>query len=163
MKVLHHPNIVRYYETYETKDNKYIVADLVSGGDLLTYILEVAFIDEYEASFIFKQLVETVLYLHNSGIIHRDLKPDNILLERDEKTKKIVKAKLIDFGFAAVISHIDKNSDACGTLNYVAPEVILGTVDNEKSDNFSLGVILYLMYDSFMQVTRHSSFPGSRS
>lgn len=147
MKVLHHQNIVRYHETYETKDNKYIVADIVHGPDLLTYIIEVAFLDEHEASFIFKQLLETVLYLHNSGIIHRDLKPENILLERDEETKKITKVKLIDFGFAAVVKHSIRPEDSCGTINYTAPEVYLGINDNVKSDNFSLGVILYLMYD----------------
>lgn len=147
MKVLHHQNIVRYHETYDTKDNKYIVADIVHGPDLLTYIIELAFLDELDANFIFKQLLETVLYLHNTGIIHRDLKPENILLERDKDTRKITKVKLIDFGFATVAKHSVKGENACGTINYTAPEVFLGVTDNMKSDNFSLGVILYLMYD----------------
>ena len=148
MKVLHHPNIVRYYETYKTKDTKYIVADLVTGGDLLSYIMKQVFIEEHEASFIFKQLTETLLYLHNSGIIHRDLKPDNILIEMDSSTKKVTRIKLIDFGFAIVIKDSSASDEPCGTPNYIAPEIFLGdTVGNEKSDIFSLGAILYLMYD----------------
>lgn len=146
--MLHHPNIVRYHETYETKDTIYIVCEFLKDGQLFDYILENKFLDEVEASFIMKQLLDTVKYLHNSSIIHRDLKPENILIEKEERIgknfSKLVKCKLIDFGFACYISDEKKMQELVGTPNYVAPEVYLGKYD-EKSDVFSLGVILYFM------------------
>jgi calcium-dependent protein kinase len=147
IKVLHHPNIVRYYETYETKDTIYIVCEFLRDGQLFDYVLENKFLEEEEASFIMEQLISTVKYLHNTSIIHRDLKPENILIEKysDGVEKgKIKFCKLIDFGFACYNTDEKQMAELVGTPNYVAPEVYLGTYD-QRCDNFSLGVILYFM------------------
>ena len=103
IKVLHHPNIIRYYESYWTKDTIYIVCEYLKDGQLFDYIVERQFLEEIEASLIMDQLLNTVKYLHNSGIIHRDLKPENILIQKYEEGKnegKLQNCKLIDFGFA---------------------------------------------------------------
>lgn len=139
---------MRLYESYHTRDHIYIVTDLVSGGDLFNYITEQAFLEEFEASIIFRQLIDVVLYVHNSGWVHRDLKPENVLLERDEN-KRFKKLKLIDFGFAILESQIEEelkqDVPVVGTVNYVAPERIQGKPYDHSSDVFSLGSILYLM------------------
>lgn len=139
---------MRYYETYETKDTIYIICEYLKDGQLFDYILEKKYLEEEEASYILKQLLDTVKYLHNSGIIHRDLKPENILIEKIEdngpKKGRIGKIKIIDFGFACYLSDEEKMMELVGTPNYVAPEVYLGEY-NQAADVFSLGVILYFM------------------
>lgn len=151
IKVLHHPHIIRYYETFQTKETIYIACEYMRDGQLFDYIVEKTFMEEYEASFVFEQLLSIVNYLHNSSIIHRDLKPENIMIEReqqsltDDKTLgKIKLVKLIDFGFACYVSDSQQMDEPVGTPNYVAPEVFLGNYD-EKADNFALGTILYFM------------------
>lgn len=145
--MLHHPNVVRYYETYETKETIYIVCEYLKDGQLFDYILEREFLEEEEASVILDQLFHTVKYLHNTAIIHRDLKPENILIEKIEsgdKKGRISKCKIIDFGFACYVTDEAQMQELVGTPNYVAPEVFLGKYD-QASDVFSLGVILYFM------------------
>jgi serine/threonine protein kinase len=80
LKQCHHPNIVRFIEEYKTNTHIYIVTELLSEGDLFDYTRKKSFLEEYEASVIFKQLTEAILYLNEMGIIHRDLKPENIMV-----------------------------------------------------------------------------------
>jgi calcium-dependent protein kinase len=148
---LHHPNIVRYYETYETMNFIYIIAELIGDGDLFDYIIRMQYLEEQEASLIMHQLLSTLIYLHNCGIIHRDLKPENILIVKKkgkdpqpEDHEEVEYIKLIDFGFAILMEEGEKLGEACGTPNYVAPEVYQGNYD-KKSDIFSAGCIMYLM------------------
>jgi len=83
MKVLEHPHVIKLMDTIETKTNIYIVTDLVSDGDLFDHIKNNEFLEEYETSYITKQLLNSLNYLHGVGVIHRDLKPENILLKID--------------------------------------------------------------------------------
>lgn len=139
--------MVRYYETYETKDTIFIVCEFLKDGQLFDYILEKGYLEEEEASFILNQLLHTVKYLHNTAIIHRDLKPENILIEKVESGHhkgRISKCKIIDFGFACYVTDDVHMQELVGTPNYVAPEVYLGKYD-QAADVFSLGVILYFM------------------
>ncbi len=84
MKFLHHPGVIKFKETIETKTHIYLVTELVQGGDLLNYINGKEFIEELEASKAMKQLIETVIYIHSSDIIHRDLKLENIMVVLDD-------------------------------------------------------------------------------
>jgi serine/threonine protein kinase len=67
MKILNHPGIVKFHETIETTTHIYLIMELFKGGDLLQYIQKFNFLEEYEASRIFKYIVETIIYLHNAG------------------------------------------------------------------------------------------------
>ena len=84
---------------------------------------------------------ECLAYLHELGIIHRDIKPENILV--DNQTNKLI---LTDFGLSQVILPGSKLSDTCGTLDYVAPEVLSPQGYGYETDIWSLGIILYLVY-----------------
>jgi len=123
MKVLSHPNIVKFKEEFVTHEYLYYVIEFVDGMDLFQYVNQ-----------------------YNVGIVHRDLKPENIMLRIDKNDSKqpAREVKLIDFGFAMYLKEA-VCSQCCGTINYVAPEIFLGKSYNAKTDIFSLGVILFFM------------------
>lgn len=90
-------------------------------------------------------LLLALRYLHSCGIMHRDLKPENILMELNQNGESVVTIKLIDFGIACMIRPDEFIDDTCGTLSYVAPEVIRKQGYNAKADMWSVGVIVYRM------------------
>jgi len=144
MKVLDHPNMIKLIDTIETKTNIYIITEIVKDGDMFDYITSREFLEEYDASWIMKQLLISIFYLHSIGIIHRDIKPENILITLGQN-HEVKELKIIDFGFAKLVNEGSKVSETCGTPNYVAPEVLRGCGYEKSADIFSLGVIMYLM------------------
>lgn len=144
IKSLSHENIIKFHDHYEDYTKTYYVFELVEGGDLLEHVLNKGHLSEPEAKLIFKQLLRVLRYLHRNNILHRDLKPENILL-RFDVLGNVKQIKLIDFGFATFFSKDDLPCLSCGTLNYAAPEVLVGEEYDESSDLFSCGVILYFM------------------
>jgi calcium-dependent protein kinase len=137
MKSLDHPNIVRVYEYFQDEKFIFIVMEFVTGGELFDKIIEVHHFNEKMASKIFHQLLSAVNYLHKNNIVHRDLKPENILFDGEN-------IKLIDFGTSRLYDSNLKMQTLYGTPYYIAPEVINGSY-NEKCDEWSCGVILYVM------------------
>lgn len=146
MKVLSHPNIVKFKEEFVTHEYLYYVIEFVDGMDLFQYVNQYEHLSESEAAFIMGELFQAVKYLNNVGIVHRDLKPENIMLriDKDDPKQPATDVKLIDFGFAMYLKEA-ACSQCCGTINYVAPEIFLGKPYNPKTDIFSLGVILFFM------------------
>jgi tRNA A-37 threonylcarbamoyl transferase component Bud32 len=145
IKGLSHENIIKFYDHFEDYKKTYYVFEFVEGGDLMEYVLGKKRIEEREARRVFKQLLRVIRYIHKSNILHRDIKPENIMVEVNPTTKEIDKIKLIDFGFATFFSKDNLPTLSCGTLNYAAPEVLVGEEYDESSDLFSCGVILYFM------------------
>ena len=145
MQKLSHPNIIKFIEKFEDVDKLYYIFELVEGGDLYDYVLKKNRLEEEESRAIMKQLLDVVGYLHLQNIMHRDLKPENIMVLTDDLTGQIAKIKLIDFGFSTYFTKDDLPTMSCGTLNYAAPEVLLGDSYDESSDVFSIGVILYML------------------
>ena len=99
VKILHkvdHPNIVKYYETYDEENYMYMVMELCSGGDLYKMISDKYSdgMSEKEASEIIHKILKALLHCHDQNIMHRDLKPENIVFDKDGEPK------LTDFGFA---------------------------------------------------------------
>ena len=82
-------------------------------------------------------------YLHMVGIVHRDIKPENIIITKGKHGEPTV--KLIDFGLSRLIGPSDTCTVPCGTLAYVAPEVLKMKGYHREVDIWSLGVVLYLM------------------
>lgn len=91
----------------------------------------------------FRQILEGMQYLHSRNIVHRDIKPDNILLDSNNK------AKICDFGVSTVVGESGLTAGFCGSLAYMAPEVLNCPVGSEYvakcSDCWSLGVLSYVM------------------
>ncbi|KAH3902338.1 serine/threonine/tyrosine protein kinase RAD53 SCDLUD_002158 [Saccharomycodes ludwigii] len=117
---LEHPRVVSLKAFYEDSNNYYLVMEFVSGGDLMDFVAAHGPINEDASREIIKQILEAIDYIHSKGISHRDLKPDNVLIEQDSP----VLVKLTDFGLAKVQGNGTFMKTFCGTLAYIAPEVI---------------------------------------
>ena len=142
---LNHPNIIKYIARYEDFKKAFYVFELVEGGDLLDYVIGREKLSEDHARLIMSQLFNVVKYLHNNFIMHRDLKPENIMVKLDPLSGDVINIKLIDFGFATFFDSKHLPDLPCGTLNYAAPEVLLGETYEKSTDLFSCGVILYFL------------------
>src|SRR3990167_2467539 len=138
-----HPNIVQFYECYQDQKHFHLVLELCEGNDLVRLVESRRGLPESMLKKFFFQAVYAINYLHHVGIVHRDIKLDNFLLTtKDEDTADL---KLIDFGFARSYRDYQLTSQV-GTPWYVSPEVIKKAVPySEKCDNWSLGVLLYMM------------------
>ncbi len=134
-----HPNIVPVYD-YDVTDNgrAYFTLEYVSGKPINKCFND--FSEDFIAAII--QVINGLGAFHNKGFIHSDLKPEHILY--DQKEKKVV---LIDFGFAqARLAQADmkpQDMELAGTIGYMAPEVIKSIGIDQRSDIYSLGIIIY--------------------
>jgi Ca2+-binding EF-hand superfamily protein len=140
LKLVNHPNIIKMLGLYESKHHIYIVMEMLKGGELFERIVGRPRFTELEAAKLLRPLLESVAYLHDLGIVHRDLKPENILCgdELDD-------LKIADFGLSKMVLPKEKMDAACGTLSYVAPEVLTMQGYGKETDLWSVGVILFLL------------------
>ena len=159
LKKLSHPNIVRIYEFYESKNNFYLINEFCDGGELFNMINKNNF-NEQQLSIIFYQVLSGLCYLHENKIFHRDLKPENILISQKEKDlltdEEYLWIKIIDFGTAKIFEKNKKEKSIVGSAYYIAPEV-LNKDYNEKCDTWSVGVII------FMFLTGYAPFDGTNN
>lgn len=81
LKNLMHPNIVRLYEVYESKENIFLVTELCDGRELFDEISKRKKLKEKEAAIVIKQILQAIAYCHERNICHRDLKPENVLID----------------------------------------------------------------------------------
>ena len=133
-------NIVKIFETYETKKHYCIVMEYICAGDLLSYIKKRGKLTEQVAKFIFKQIVLSLQYIHSHNIVHRDIKLDNILIDLDNNIK------ICDFGVSKIIKKGESMMEQCGTPAYIAPEILLNQgYEGFGVDIWSAGVVLYAM------------------
>lgn len=142
-KMLSHKSIVRFYGHRREGSVHYLFLEYCSGGELFDRIEPDVGMPEMEAQKFFQQLIAGVEYLHSIGITHRDIKPENLLLDEGDNLK------ISDFGLATVFRHRDKERllmKMCGTLPYVAPELLAGSgFRAEPVDIWSCGIVLTAM------------------
>lgn len=142
---LHHPNVIRVlsygfdedlgsYFTMELLRNPKTLPEAAAELPLEGKVLHIA------------QLLRALVYVHQRGILHRDIKPGNVLVLDGE-------VKLLDFGIAAAIA---SESALAGTLEYMAPELLLGQPPSVKSDLYSVGVLFYLLLTAAFPYSRES-------
>ena len=139
---LDHPNAVKLIEIFDEESYIYLVLELLAGGELFDRIVEKENYSEKEASDTIRPIVDSIRYCHGLGIVHRDLKPENLLYESEDENSGI---KITDFGLARFVSQNELATTACGTPNYVAPEIIQGRGYGKEVDYWSIGVIIYIM------------------
>ncbi|CAD8209351.1 unnamed protein product [Paramecium pentaurelia] len=134
---LNHPNIIKLDSYFEDKTNVYLILEYAEGGSLFKKIKKQRRLSEDEAYHYLYQTCLGIEYLHKMKIIHRDIKPENLLLD----TKGNI--KICDFGWSTEMDNLKKAF--CGTIEYMAPEMIKSQSTNYKLDIWCLGVLLYEM------------------
>ena len=133
---LNHPNIIRLYSMKETNNEIQILLEYAQNGNLFDIIQKNNGLDELKAFEYFIQIVNAVYFLHQNNIIHRDIKPENILIGENDVLK------LCDFGWAKELN-VNKRATFCGTMEYMAPEIVGSEMYDFSVDIWSLGILLY--------------------
>jgi serine/threonine protein kinase len=138
---LSHPNVVSIYDVGEEADLYYIVMEYVEGPTLKQLIGQKGTLSLTETVDIMEQITSAISHAHENHIVHRDIKPHNILISKQGE------AKVTDFGIARAMTAatITHTNTVMGSVHYLSPEQARGGNVNEKSDIYSLGIVLYEM------------------
>uniref|UniRef100_A0A8C7E2M6 non-specific serine/threonine protein kinase n=1 Tax=Naja naja TaxID=35670 RepID=A0A8C7E2M6_NAJNA len=134
---VNHPFIVKLHYAFQTEGKLYLILDFLRGGDLFTRLSKEVMFTEDDVKFYLAELALALDHLHSLGIIYRDLKPENILLDEEGHIK------LTDFGLSKEsIDHEKKAYSFCGTVEYMAPEVVNRRGHTQSADWWSFGVLM---------------------
>ena len=134
-----HENIIRLYNAYKDENSINLIMEYAKSGNLFELLSKPENkkgLDEQRAFDYFIQVVNAVYFLHQNNIIHRDIKPENILIGK----KGLL--KLCDFGWAKELN-LENRSTFCGTMEYMAPEIVGSENYDFSVDIWSLGILLY--------------------
>lgn len=137
--VLEHPNIVNIYDVGSENGIHCIVMEYVEGITLKTYIEKKGQLTYKEALSIAIQVGRGIQAAHAKNIVHRDIKPQNIIISTDGKVK------VTDFGIARAVSENTIHSDVMGSVHYASPEQARNGYVSNRSDIYSLGIVMYEM------------------
>ncbi|MBI5889178.1 MAG: serine/threonine protein kinase [Nitrosomonadales bacterium] len=138
---LSHPNIVTIYDVGRCGDIAYIAMEFLQGRELRDMLNDEKLLPVDQVIDIVAQVAQGLAYAHEHGIIHRDIKPSNIMVGRDGHVK------ITDFGIARMASAAVRTQTGMvlGSPKYMSPEQVMGKLTDQRSDVFSLGVMLYEM------------------
>jgi serine/threonine-protein kinase len=137
---LNHPNIVTVYDVGKEGDIAYMAMEFIEGVEVRSMIAEGRAVPVAQAVSIAAQVAEGLAYAHQHGVVHRDVKPANIMVVKDGLVK------ITDFGIArmrAASDELTQTGVMLGSPKYMSPEQVIGKRADQRSDLFSLGVILY--------------------
>lgn len=136
-----HKNVCRMYDFNKEKEDYYITMEYIHGEDLESSLRRVGQLSAGKAIFIAKQVCEGLVEAHRLGIVHRDLKPQNIMISKEGNVH------IMDFGIARSLKAkgITETGMMIGTPHYMSPEQVEGKEVDQRSDIYSLGVVLYEM------------------
>uniref|UniRef100_A0A8D1UZ37 non-specific serine/threonine protein kinase n=1 Tax=Sus scrofa TaxID=9823 RepID=A0A8D1UZ37_PIG len=127
-------------KAFQTEGKLYLILDFLRGGDLFTRLSKEVMFTEEDVKFYLAELALALDHLHGLGIIYRDLKPENILLDEEGHIK------VTDFGLSKeAIDHDKRAYSFCGTIEYMAPEVVNRRGHTQSADWWSFGVLMFEM------------------
>ncbi|KAM3141468.1 hypothetical protein pb186bvf_006332 [Paramecium bursaria] len=135
---LNNQRVITLYYAFQTRSKLFFVVEYCPGGELFYHLKNLKRFNEEQAKSIAKQVLNALHYLHSQKIIYRDLKPENILIDQDGFIK------LGDFGLAKEVEQLDTlNNSFCGSLEYMAPEMLQEKGHDYTIDYYMFGVLLY--------------------
>ncbi len=139
--LLSHPNIVKIFDVGFSEQIQFIVMEYIDGISLAEYIKLQGVLKWKDAVYFTVQILRALQHAHDRGIVHRDIKSQNVMMLPDGTIK------VMDFGIARFNRETDKtlSEKAIGSVHYISPEQAKGEVTDEKSDIYSVGVMLYEM------------------
>ncbi|MBQ8748707.1 MAG: Stk1 family PASTA domain-containing Ser/Thr kinase [Oscillospiraceae bacterium] len=138
--MLSHPNIVSVYDVSTSVMADYIVMELIEGITLKQYMEKKGVLNWKETLHFAMQIAKALEHAHSKGIVHRDIKPHNVMVLKNGSVK------VMDFGIARLISHGNTlTKEALGSVHYISPEQARGGRVDDRSDIYSLGVVMYEM------------------
>lgn len=138
--MLSHPNIVSIYDVSSSKAAEYIVMELIDGITLKQYMEKKGVLNWKETLHFATQIAKALEHAHAKGIVHRDIKPHNVMVLKSGAIK------VMDFGIAQTMtSGGTKTKEALGSVHYISPEQAKGGRVDNRSDIYSLGVVMYEM------------------
>jgi len=142
---LNHPGIVKIIEFIETINHFYIIMEYCNAGSLFFFKTHNSthFTNSDNMSEFIDQLLSIMRYLHARNIMHRDIKPQNILVVKNSDANCPFTFKLSDFNYATRVYDKELKSSICGTPLYMSPELLTQTRYTNKSDLWSIGLVLY--------------------
>ncbi len=137
---LNHPNIVGVFDVSHSENVEYIVMELLDGVTLKQYLRDHGPLDVRKALNFSMQIAGALSHAHSKGIVHRDIKPQNIVIVGEDTVK------VADFGIANLQSEMPHvENEAIGSVHYISPEQARGLPVDERSDIYSLGIVMYEM------------------
>ncbi len=138
--MLSHPNIVSVYDVSTTEDQDYIVMELIDGITLKQYMERRGVLSWQETIHFATRIARALEHAHSRGLVHRDIKPHNVMVLKDGSVK------VADFGIARMMeSNNTMTKEALGSVHYISPEQAKGRRVDNRSDIYSLGVVMYEM------------------
>ena len=149
LSILDHPRIMKIYDILDNDNYYFIFMELIEGGNLKDLIIRrysdknIYLFRDSECAQIMKGILEALNYLHKNNIIHRDIKPENILFKNKDDLSSVI---LCDFGLAHQMNKYENSTTGlCGTIIYMAPEVLLKKNYDYLADSFSAGIVLFIL------------------
>jgi serine/threonine-protein kinase len=138
--MLSHPNIVSVYDVSSSDEADYIIMELIDGITLKQYMEKKGVLNWKETLHFAMQIAKALEHAHGRGIVHRDIKPHNVMVLKNGSVK------VADFGIAQVTSNAcTMTKEALGSVHYISPEQAKGGRVDNRSDLYSLGVVMYEM------------------
>ncbi|MBR2047578.1 MAG: Stk1 family PASTA domain-containing Ser/Thr kinase [Oscillospiraceae bacterium] len=138
--MLSHPNIMSVYDTSVTEEADYIVMELIEGITLKQYMEKKGVLNWKETLHFGMQIAKALEHAHSRGIVHRDIKPHNVMVLKNGSVK------VTDFGIARIMSKSNTlTKEALGSVHYISPEQARGGRVDNRSDLYSLGIVMYEM------------------
>ena len=135
-----HPNVCRVYDIGEVDGLNFLTMEFIDGEDLASLLRRIGRPQADKAVEVARQLCAGLAAAHDAGVVHRDLKPHNVMIDGRGK------ARITDFGVAALAREVRQENVVAGTPAYMAPEQLRGEMATIRSDIYSLGLILYELF-----------------
>ncbi|XP_031269669.1 serine/threonine-protein kinase Aurora-3 isoform X1 [Pistacia vera] len=130
-----HPNILRLYGWFHDDERIFMILEYAYGGELYRELRKKGHFTEKQAATYIASLTHALAYCHEKHVIHRDIKPENLLLDHEGRLK------IADFGWS--VQSKSKRNTMCGTLDYLAPEMVENKAHDYAVDNWTLGILCY--------------------